>query len=83
MPNEKKSATLAIRSATKQARGSSIIVPTWIRSSVPPSSSTTRSTSPRISWSSFSYATSGIMISTSGGSGTASAARTIARICIS
>ena len=49
MPNEKKSACAEIRSATKHARGSSIIVPTEKSRWEAPSSSATRSTSPRIS----------------------------------
>ena len=84
VPNEKKSACRAIRSAMKHARGSSIIVPT-VKSccSLSPYSPATLSTSSRISSISCSYATIGIMISRCGGSATAFAARMIACSCIS
>ncbi len=54
MPNEKKSACVAMRSATKHARGSSIIVPMISARDSLPSSSATRVTRSRISSSSFS-----------------------------
>jgi hypothetical protein len=57
-----------MRSATKHARGCSIIVPISGRKSVDPESAITRSTRSRRIWTSCSYATSGSMISMCGGS---------------
>ena len=82
VPKEKKSACRAISSARNAARGSSIIVPQ--RNSISGASSAITSTvSSRSRRSSSAKPTSGIMISTSGCSGTALAARAIARTCIS
>ena len=80
VPNEKKSASRAISSAIRQARGSSIIVPIFASST--PVSAATRSMSSRISDSSRSYATSGTITSTRA-PGTLAAAASTARTCIS
>ena len=90
VPKLKKSASAAISSARTQARGSSIIVPTWYSSPFEACSSSAEavsSVSRRRRRSSSAKPTSGCMISTSGGSpvrsATASAALMIARTCIS
>ncbi len=49
MPNEKKSACSATRSASRAARGSSIIVPTWYSTGTP-NSAITASASSTTSW---------------------------------
>ena len=88
MPKLKKSACAAIRSATRHARGSSIIVPIsyGTRLSADSSAASTAATiDSRTRASSVSYATSGSMISTlvPSSAPTSRTASTIAFACIS
>ena len=90
MPNEKKSAASAIRSAVSAARGSSIMVPTRYSIGAPASANTAlamRSTWARVMSSSRLVPISGIMISGTTGAPVSrpisSAASKMARACIS
>ena len=89
MPNEKKSAASATRSAVTAARGISIMVPIWYSTLVPAFASTSAATfsaRSRNRLSSSSVPTSGIMISGSTPAppaATAHAASMMARTCMS